>query len=139
MTNSLLAWTTLAAVHLIPFELRSPCPSTRSAILRGILGVKILSFGVIAKLSFLYFIVLIVPILFLTRLRDAGTGSAFVWLIAFVLCSALSAFYTVRYGRSAFVRAAATTSGGLAVLSHNPLLQLLSSMIRESPGLGAPY
>jgi len=136
MADSILAWTTLAAVLLVPFEARTPCASTRSAILRGILCGAILSLGVMTKLSFLYFTLLIVPILFFTRCRYAGRRSAFVSLITLAVCSVPSIFYFVRYGRLALAQARGASFGGLAGFYHIPLVQFLGSMIRESPGLG---
>lgn len=136
MADSLLAWTSLAAVLLIPYEARRPCPSARSAILRGILCGAILSLGVITKLSFLFFVVLIVPIIFLTRLHHRGVRSALVWLVASVCCLAPAAFYLLRYGRLAFAQAKGASFGGLAGFYHIPLLHFFGSMIRESPGLG---
>jgi hypothetical protein len=136
MTDSLLAWTALAAVLLIPYEVRTPCPSIRSAVLRGILCASILSLGVMTKVSFLYFIGLIVPIVFFTRLHHGGRRSAFAWLLAFVCWSAPAAVYWVRYGRSAFAQARASTFGGTADFYYVPPLQFLARTIRGSPGLG---
>jgi hypothetical protein len=136
MTDSLLAWTTLAAVLLIPYEARMPCPSIRGAVLRGILCASILSLGVMTKVSFLYFIVLIVPVLFLTRLHYGGRRSAAAWLLAFVCWSAPAAFFLVRYGRFTLVQAGASTFGGTADFYYLPPLQFLARSIRESPGLG---
>jgi hypothetical protein len=136
MADSLLAWTTLAAVLLIPYEVRTPCPSIRSVVLRGILCASILSLGVMTKVSFLYFIGLIVPILFFTRLHHGGRWSAFAWLLAFVCWSAPAAVFLVRYGRSAFALARAASFGHNAGFFYLPPLQFLAHTIRESPGLG---
>ena len=135
MADSLFAWTTLAAVLLIPYEARTPCPSIRAAIGRGILWGSILSLGAMTKLSFLYFIPFIVPTLFVIMLRHAGLRRALAALIAFACWSAPSAIYLVRWGRSAFDNAKVSSFGPLANLYYHPLLQFLGSTIRESPGL----
>ena len=135
MADSLLAWTTLAVVLLIPYEARTPCPSMRGAIVRGILCGSIVSLGAMTKVSFFYFIVLIVPILFLIRLHHGGLRSAFAWLIAFACWSAPAAIYLVRYGRTAFAYAKGSSFGRTADFYHIPLLQFLASIIRTSPGL----
>jgi len=136
MSDSLLAWTTLAAVLLIPYEARMPWPSIRDAVWRGVLCALIFSLGVMTKFSFIYFVVLIGPILFVIRLRYGGLRSASAWLIAFACASAPVTIYLVRYGRSALAQARAASFGGLSGFYHVPLLQFLGSMIRESPGLG---
>jgi len=135
MADGLFGWTTLAAVLLIPYEVRTPCPSIRDALGRGILWGSILSLGVMTKLSFLYFILLIVPALFVIKLRHAGPRRALATLIAFACWSAPSAIYLVRWGGSAFDDAKASSFGPLATLYYHPLLQFLDSTIRESPGL----
>jgi len=83
LADSLFAWTALAAVLLIPYEARTHCPSIRSAVMRGILWGSILSLGVMTKVNFLYFIVLIVPTLFLIGLHHGGLRGALAVLIAF--------------------------------------------------------
>jgi hypothetical protein len=159
MADSLLAWTSLAAVLLIPYEARMPCPSIRGAVVRGILWGAILSLGVMTKLTFFYFIVLIVPTLFLIRLHHGGLRldwrrspgkaislfivrpepgglrSAFASLIAFLCSAAPSAIFLVRYGRPAFALAKASSFGRIADFYYHPLSQFLADTIRASPGL----
>jgi hypothetical protein len=135
LADSLLAWTSLAAVLLIPYEARTPCPSIRGAVVRGILWGSILSLGAMTKVNFFYFIVLIVPTLFLIRLRHAGLRSALAALTAFACWSAPCAIYLVRWGRLAFDNAKASSFGRVADFYYIPLLQFLGNTIRESPGL----
>ena len=136
LADSLLAWTALAAVLLIPYEARTHCPSIRGAVMRGILWGSIFSLGVMTKLSFLYFVMLIVPALFLIRLHHGGLRGALAALIAFACWSAPSAIYLVRYGGSAFQLAKESSFGGFAKkFYYVPLLQFLGNTIRESPGL----
>jgi hypothetical protein len=135
IADSLLAWTALAAVLLIPYEARTYCPLVRGAVMRGILWGSILSLGVMTKLNFLYFIVFIVPTLFLIRLHHGGLRGALAALIAFACWSAPSAIYLVRHGGPAFAHANASSFGSIAELYYIPLLQFLGNTIRESPGL----
>ena len=135
MADNLFAWTVLAAVLLISYETRTPCPSTKGAILRGILWGSILSLGAMTKLNFLYFVGLIVPVLFFIKLHRDGLRSALAAGIAFACCSAPAAFYLLRWGRVAFENARASSFGGVANFYYAPLLQFLGDTIRESPGL----
>lgn len=135
MSDSLLAWMSLAAVLLIPYEARVPCPSIRAAVVRGILWGAILSLGVMTKLNFLYFIVLIVPTLFLIRLYHGALRSAFASLVAFSCWSAPAAIYLARWGQPAFANAKASSFGRTADFYYIPLSQFLADTIRASPGM----
>ena len=103
--------------------------------MRGILWGSILSFGVMTKVNFLYFIVLIVPTLFFIRLHHGGLRGALAALIAFACWSAPSAIYLVRYGQSVFAHGLGASFGREADFYYIPLLQFLGNTIRESPGL----
>jgi len=135
MADNLFAWTTLAAVLLIPYEARTHCPSIKGAVMRGILWGSILSLGAMTKVNFFYFIVLIVPTLFFIRLHYGGLRGAVAALIAFACWSAPSAIYLARWGRPVFDNAKAFSFGRLADFYYIPLLQFLGDTIRESPGL----
>lgn len=135
LADSLFAWTALAAVLLIPHEARTPHAPIRGAVLRGILWASILSLGAMTKVNFLYFIVLIVPSLFVIKLHRDGLRSTSAALIAFACCSAPSAIYLFRWGRPAFDNAKASSFGGLARYYYQPLFQFLGDRIRESPGM----
>lgn len=135
MADSLLAWTALAAVLLIPYEAASCRSSGRSALMRGLLWGSILSLGVMTKLSFLYFIACIVPTVFVIRLYRAGLRSAHTAFGAFLCCSAPVAFYLARWGRPAFENAKASSFGGVAGFYYIPLFQFLGMVVRESPGV----
>jgi len=87
------------------------------------------------KVSFFYFIVFIVPILFLIRLHYAGLRSALAAFIAFACWSAPSAIYLVRWGRPSFDNAKASSFGRVANVYYLPLSQFLGANIRQSPGL----
>jgi hypothetical protein len=139
LADSLFAWTALAAVLLIPYEARTPCQPIRGAILRGILWGSILSLGAMTKLNFLYFIVLIVPVLFFIKLHRGGFWNALAALVTFACCSAPSALYLLRWGRPAFDNAKASSFGGVADFYYIPLLQFLGTTIRESPGLALSF
>ena len=133
--DSLLAWIALAALLLIPFEARTPTLSIRAAVARGVLWGSVLSLGAMTKLNFFYFILFIVPTLFLIRLRIDGVRRAWVTIVAFACSSVPAAFYLVRWGRPAFANAYASSFGGFADHWYVPMLQFLTHVIRGSPGL----
>lgn len=135
LADSLFAWTTLAALLLIPYEARTYGPSILGAVVRGILWGSILSLGMMTKANFLYFIVLIVPTLFVIRLRHCGLRTAFAALIALAGWSAPATLYLVRHGRPAFENGKASSFGHVADFYYKPLLQVLANALRESPGL----
>jgi hypothetical protein len=140
MADSLLAWTALAAVLLIPYEARTPCPLIKGAVLRGIVWGSIFSLGMMTKISFLYFIVLIVPLLFFINLHHSGFRSTLAALIAFACCSAPAALYILLGeawgpGHSHLTHAKAASFGSAAYFYYIPILQFLGDTIRDSPGL----
>lgn len=135
LADSLFAWTGLATVLLISYEARTKCTSVKGSILRGILWGAILSLGAMTKVNFLYFVVLVVPVLFLIRLHYGGLRSALTALIAFACWSAPSVIYLVRFGGPAFNNAKASSFGRVASFYYIPLGQFLGATIRESPGL----
>lgn len=136
IADSLFAWAALAAVLLVPYEARTHSNTTRGSIVRGLLWGLILSLGMMAKLSFVYFVVPIVPLLFFMKLRRDGMRSALTALIAFVCCSSPFSLYLRRWGRQSFLLAKASAFGGLAGFYYSPLLQFLGNTVRESPGIG---
>jgi hypothetical protein len=91
--------------------------------------------GVKTKSNFLYFIALIVPVLFLTKLYRDGFRSARAALIACACCSAPAALYLLRWGRPAFSNARASSFGWVSHFYYFPALQFLGYNVRESPGL----
>ncbi len=133
--DNLLAWISLAAVLLISYEARSRCGSTKSSILGGFLWGALLSLGAMTKISFFYFIVLIVPTLFVIRFRRVGLRGALTALIAFASLSLPFAIYLLHWGRSAFQNGGASSFGQVAGLYKVPLLPFLDESIRLSPGL----
>ena len=139
LADGLFAWTTLAAVLLIPYEARTHCPSIKSAVLRGILWGSILSLGAMTKLNFLYFVALIVPALFLIRLRNGGLRSALAAFAALAYWSAPAAMYLVRCGRPAFEHAKEASFGRAADFYYIPPMQFLGETSRESPGLALSF
>ena len=124
LEDSLFAWTTLAAVLLIPYETREYSPSIKGAVVRGILRASILSLGLMTKMNFLYFIVLIVPTLFAIRLRHAGLHGAFAALITLAGWSAPAAIYLIRHGRPAFDNTKASSFGWWRTSTTRPYCSL---------------
>ena len=135
LNDSLLAWTALAAVLLIPYEMSTPSRDLRDALLRGILWGVIFSLGTMTKLSFLYFVVLIIPILLLIIRISSGLLNAFAALIGVACSSAPSAFYLLRWGRLAYWNAKASSFGGVANFYYVPLRQFFGETFHESPGM----
>ncbi len=136
LADGLLGWTSLAAMLLIPFEARVHCPATNSSVLRGIVWGLILSLGVLAKLNFLFFVALVVPTLFLIKLRYDGLRSAFTAMVALACVSAPCVFFLLRDGKVAFNNARSASFGLLAHFYFIPLSQFLRRLfIQDSPGL----
>src|SRR3984893_2417101 len=133
--DSLFAWTALAALLLISYEARTPCPLIRDAVLRGIGWGLILSLGVMTKLSFVYFIVFIVPILLIINSYHSGLRSTIAAFIAFACCSAPASVYLLLWGRPAFLYAKAASFGEDAQFYYSPLLGFLGDAVRDAPGL----
>ena len=135
MADGLFAWITLAALLLIPYEARTYSLSIGRAFLRGVLWGLILSSGAMTKISFLYFVVLIVPTLLAIRSHHGGLRSALAALIGLAGSSAPAAAYLVKYGGSAFANGGGSSFGGIAKFYNVSLLQFLSDSMRHSPGL----
>jgi hypothetical protein len=135
LSDSLFAWTTLAAVLLIPYEARMDCPSIKTAVLHGLLWGMILSLGAMTKISFMYFVVSVIPILFLIRLYHSGLRLALASLGACACSSLPAAVYLLRWGGRAFAYAKMWSFGPLTNLYYQPLSQFLGTAVRELPGL----
>ena len=135
LADSLFAWTILAAVLLIPYEARMDHPSIKTAVLRGLFWGLILSLGAMTKMSFMYFVVSVIPILFLIRLYHSGLRLAMASLGACACSSLPAAVYLFRWGGRAFDNARVSSFGPLAGFYYQPLSQFLGTAVRESPGL----
>jgi hypothetical protein len=135
MADSLFAWTAFAAMLLIPYETKIHNPSTTSSVLRGALWGMIFSLGAITKASFLYFIVLIVPVLLMIRIRRCGLRSALVSLILLVACSLPATIYWLRFGLQALTNGWSASFGKAAPLYNVPFLVMLTGVIRDAPGM----
>jgi hypothetical protein len=135
MVDSLLAWNAFAAILLIPYEAATHASTTADALVRGILWGIVFSVGAITKVSFLYFIALIIPILFVIRMRNNGLRSAFLSLISLIVCSFPVIIYWLRYGLPALKFGWATSFGPTARIYAVPLSQFLILTARQSPGM----
>jgi hypothetical protein len=109
MADSLVAWAALAATLLIPYEARTPSPLIRGAVLRGIGWGSILSLGVMTKLSFLYFIALIVPFLFFISLYRDRFRITLAKFVGIACSSAPATLYLLLFGQSALDTARANS------------------------------
>src|SRR5262249_35777863 len=121
MSDSLMAWSAFAATLLIPYESMTDASSTRSSIARGILWGAIFSLGALTKASYLYFALLIIPVVFTIRLRHCGRRSAFVAVTAAGICWAPVAGYWLRYGFPALKNGWAASFGRDAALYYVPM------------------
>ena len=101
MADSLFAWMTLAAILLIPYEARTYSPSIRGRYRAGHSVGGDTFVGGDHERNFFYFIVFIVPILFLIRLHHGGLRGAFAalyricWLVS-TSCHLLASMGTTR-------------------------------------------
>jgi hypothetical protein len=135
MADSLFAWIALAATLLIPHETATRRSSTTESIARGVLWATIFLAGAMTKVSFLYFIVLVLPIVFFIRMRRSGFSNAFVALISLGVCSLPVAIYYLRYGQIALKNGFAASFGHDAPLYYVSLSQFLTDTVRDSPGI----
>jgi hypothetical protein len=135
VADSLFAWNAFAAMLLIPYEAKNPTSSTTDALVRGILWAAIFSVGAITKVSFLYFIVLTIPILFVVSIRHSGVRSALLSMISLTLCSLPVALYWLRYGQPVLSYGRAASFGPTAHFYYVPLSQFLCDTVRQSPGM----
>jgi hypothetical protein len=135
MADSLFAWITLAALLLIPYESRTYSLSLRHVFLRGALWGLVLSSGAMTKISFLYFVSLILASLLAIRLRHSGPRSALVALAGFACSSAPATIYLLRYGRAAFENGEQSSFGSVAGFYDVSFLRFLDDTLRHSPGL----
>lgn len=132
--DSVFAWIAFAATLLIPYEATSCGSSTADDLVRGVFWATILLAGAMTKVSFFYFIVLIVPILFAIRMRHSGLRGAFAASISLAVCSVPAAIYYLRYGLPALRNGFAASFGHDAPHYYLPLSRFLSDTVRQSPG-----
>jgi hypothetical protein len=135
MADNLFAWNAFAALLLIPYEATISPSSTRGSLARGFLWAVIFSVGAITKVSFFYFIVLAIPVLFVVRMRHSGLRSALLSLSLLIVCSLPATIYWLRYGRTAFKYGHAASFGPTALHYYSPLSQFVTDIFRQSPGL----
>jgi len=95
----------------------------------------VFSLGALTKMSFLYFVIIIGPVLLFIRVRDSGLRTAFVWLLAFVAAAGPTTFFFLHYGRASLANAKASSFGGLAALYQVAPWQFLRVAFQASPGL----
>jgi hypothetical protein len=135
LADSLFAWAAMAAVLFIPHQERTPCPM-RNAVLHGSVWGLVFSLGVMTKLSFLYFVLLVVPVLFIIIFRQSGVQATVRALVAFACCSTPATVYLLKWGGPAFDLAKSASFGTYATdLFYIPLLEFLGNTIRAAPGL----
>ncbi len=139
MADSLFAWTILAALLLIPLEARSDHLLLRDGFLRGVFGGVILSLGTMTKISFLYFVMLIVPTLLTIVFRRRGLTGVLAAFAGLCLSSAPSAAYLLKFGRPALTNGAQSSFGQTATLYNESLLAFFGSNVNDSTGLAIAF
>jgi hypothetical protein len=137
-TDSLFAWIVFAAVLLIPYEATTRNSSDADAIVRGFLWGIIFSVGLLTKVSSLFFVGLVVPVVLVIRLRNSGLRAALVSLTSLAVCSSFVAAYWFLYGRTAWDYGWSSSFGPIAKLYAVPLPDFLGITLRESPGMLLP-
>jgi hypothetical protein len=135
MADSLFAWIAFAATLLIPYEAMTSTSSIMDSILRGLLWGVIFSIGAITKVSYFYFLILIIPILFLVRTRRNGLRNAVLALMSLGLCLLPIAIYWLRFGLPALRNGWRASFGRDAAYFNDPFPQFVSETIRQSPGI----
>lgn len=135
MADSLFAWITLAALLLISWEARTDKTSLRRSFLGGVLWGVVLSAGAMTKISFLYFVVLILPALVAIVLRRRGVRNALAAMGGFLLSAAPAAMYLLKYGRASWENGELSSFGSTAGFYSLSLARFLRDTLRASPGL----
>ena len=135
LSDGLLAWTVFAALLLIPYEARLHRSTIRGSVLSGVVWGLIFCLGVATKLSFLYFVVLLIPVLLFIKVRNSGWARASTAAVALAFCATPIVLYLVQWGRPAFDLAKESSFGETARFYYVPLSQFLLHAVRESPGL----
>lgn len=135
MADGFFAWISLTAVLLIIYEARLESPTPGKAVLRGLFWGIVLSLGTMTKLSFLYFVVLVLPVLLIVKLKRESSRHTLFALLGFAIVSAPAAWYLISFGQPAFQNARESSFGGVSELFYVPVLQFLGTTLRESPGM----
>jgi len=137
LVDSLFAWNAFASLLLISYEATNPSRSTRDDIARGILWAFIFSMGALTKVSFWYFLALVVPIVLIVRARRSGLRSAVWSTVTLAVCSLPVAIYLIRYGLPALFYGWGSAFGHTASFYHIPFWDFVKVAIQRSPGLPA--
>lgn len=135
LADSFFAWNAFAALLLIPYEVAAPAASKKGALMRGLLWGAIFSVGAMTKTSFLYFIVLVIPVLAFLRSRHSGWRNALLALSMLATCSLPVGLYWLRWGVPALRNAWAASFGHDAPFYYIPFWRFVAETIRQSPGM----
>jgi hypothetical protein len=138
LADSLFAWIAFAAILLIPYETKTSAASTVDGVVRGVLWAAILSAGALTRVNFFYFLGLIIPTLFVTRMRQSGLRSALAASASLAACSFPAAVYWLRYGLPVLKYGWSSSFGHDADFYKVTLSWFLGYEFRLSPGLLLP-
>lgn len=134
MADSLFAWIAFAAVLLISYEGMTENFTIASSLVRGAFWALIFSVGAITKISFFYFILLVVPILFLLRMRRGGLRNAVLAVVSLGIFSLPVCLFWLLYGLTSLKNGWAASFGHDAPLYYASLAQFVSETVHQSPG-----
>jgi hypothetical protein len=134
MADTLFAWTSLAAVLLVHWEARKN-DSQWHAALRGILWGVVLSLGAMTKISFLYFVALILPTLLVIRWVQSGLINCGSALVGFLMGAGPAIIYLKRYGRASLTYAGQSSFGSVADLYKTSFVRFVQMYLHKAPGL----
>jgi hypothetical protein len=132
LADSLFAWSCLASLLLLPYEERYP---SGSALQRGIVWGLVLSLGLMIKVSFFYFVILLVPALLWVRYRRTGLRSSMFAFAGFLISAVPLGTYLLKYGRSSFLNGGASSFGSVSKLYSTSLFKFIAACLESSPGL----
>jgi hypothetical protein len=135
MADSLFSWIILAALLLIPYEAKTRSLSTLRAFLRGVGWGLVLSAGALTKISFLYFVILIVPVLLIIRFRRSGPRKTVWAVVGLAVSSAPAAGYLLKFGGASLANGRNSSFGGVASLYYSSLPDFLSYSLSHTHGL----
>ncbi|MGB8321788.1 MAG: hypothetical protein WCE52_02385 [Candidatus Acidiferrum sp.] len=135
LADSLFAWIAFSAVLLISYEAATETFSLKDSLLRGLFWSLILCAGALTKVSFLYFIASVLPVLLFVRFRRAGLLNLLLTFLSFIVCSLPVILYWLLYGQSALSYGFASSFGYTSKVFYVPLFRFLAETFRQSPGM----
>jgi hypothetical protein len=135
MTDTLLGWTVALALMLIPLEYNCPQTEFLPGVLRGLLWGAVIVVGVLSKVTFGFFVVVIGLTLLVIRWRRSGLKPLFSSLVGCLVAAIPAILIWLAYGRN-FVRFAILAAVDLARFYSVPGMTSAGYLRRFVSGLG---